>query len=67
MEPMIYQHMAILYQGREHLGWVGMKRNYGHNDELDDNKPLIFTCELSEEPALKYQEVGGNKEGICKW
>ena len=67
MEPMIYQHMDILCQGREHLGWVGMKRNYAHNDELDDNKPLKLSCELSEEPNMKHQEGRGPIDGICRW
>lgn len=66
-EPMIKQRMTILYQGEEYLGWQGTKRNYGHNDEIDDKKPLLLTCELSEDPTMKYQEVAGPVKGICKW
>ena len=66
-EPMIKQHINIYYQGQEYMGWLAVKGNYGHNDELDDDKPLRFTCELSEEPSIKYQEVAGNIKGICKW
>ena len=67
VEPMVEQHITIYYQNQEYMGWQTSKGNYGHNDELDDNKPLNFTCELSEEPTLKYQEVARNIEGICKW
>ena len=66
LNPMIKQHINIYYQHQEYMGWLGFKGNYGHNDELDDNKSLIFTCELSEEPTLKYQ-TRGNIKGICKW
>ena len=66
MEPMIEQHITITNQGIEHQGWFGVKNNYGLNDELDDNKPLNLTCELSDEPSLKYQSRG-NIKGICKW
>ena len=65
--PMISQRMNISYKGREYMAWWHSKRDYGHNDELDDNKPLNFTCELSEEPTMKHQEVAGPVDGICKW
>ncbi len=66
-EPMVEQHITIYYQDKEHMGFDHSKRGYGHNDELDDGKALNFTCELSEEPAMKYQEVAGPIDGICKW
>jgi hypothetical protein len=66
-EPMISQRVTIHYQGREYLGWRYSKHNYGHNGELDHDKPIKLTCELTEEPTLKYQERRGNIEGICKW
>ena len=66
-EPMVEQHITIYYLGKEYLGFEHSKNGYGHNDELDDNKPLNFTCELSEEPAMKHQEVAGPIDGICKW
>ena len=65
-QPMVKQHITIYYAGGEYMGWQHSKNGYGHNDELDHNKPLNFTCELSEEPTLKYQMMG-NVEGICKW
>ena len=65
--PMVEQHITLYYQNQEYMGWLALKGNYGHNDELDDNKPLNFTCELSDEPTLKYQKRRRNIEGICKW
>ena len=65
-EPMIIQHMTLKYQGVEYMGWQHVKNGYGHNHELTGNKPLNLTCELSDEPLLKYQSMG-NIKGICKW
>jgi hypothetical protein len=66
-EPVIVQRMTIHYQGEKYLGWEGVRSNYGKNNELDGDKPIKLTCELTEEPTLKYQERRGNIEGICKW
>ena len=65
--PMIEQHINIYYQDKEYMGWSASKGNYGHNDELDDNKPLKLLCELSEEPIMKHQEGRGPIDGICRW
>jgi hypothetical protein len=65
-QPMVEQHITIYHAGKEYMGWQHTKNGYGHNDELDHNKPLAFTCELGDEPTLKYQMMG-NVEGICKW
>ena len=67
LHPMVEQHITIYYQGKAHMGFDHSKNGYGHNEELDDDKPLNFTCELSDEPSIKYQEVAGNIKGICKW
>ena len=66
MEPMIEQHITLIYQDKEYMGWQHTKNGYGHNHELTGDKPLNFTCELSDEPSLKYQSMG-NIKGICKW
>ena len=66
-EPMVAQRIIIHYQNHEYMAWWHTKRNYGHNDELDDNKPLKFSCELADEPTMKHQEVAGPVDGICKW
>ena len=65
--PMVAQKMTIQYLGKETLAWKSSKGNYGHNDELDDNKPLVFTCELSDEPTMRHQRVSRPVKGICKW
>ena len=67
LNPMVFQRMAMHHQGHEYLGWDAVKGNYGHNDELDDNKPLKLLCELSEEPIMKHQEGRGPIDGICRW
>lgn len=66
-QPMVEQHMTISYLGKDYMGWQHTKNGYGHNQEIDDDKPLNLKCELSDDPSLKYQEVAGNIKGICYW
>lgn len=59
------QHMVVVYQGKEYPIWETAKRSEEENAELE-GKPLIFTCELTDEPEFTHLTLTSIKSN-CRW
>jgi len=64
-EMVIPQTMTIHYHNHEFLGWRTSKRDYHENAELDSDRDITLSCDLSNEPSLKDQQYGRPVRGVC--
>jgi len=60
-----HQTITIHHDGKQYLAWETTKRETEENSELG-GKAINLSCELSNEPSVKYAGKRGI-DGICTW